>query len=259
MGAPLLQVKNLCKDFGGLRALSEVSFEIYEDEILGLIGPNGAGKSTLIRCITSVLKPTQGTVRFRGQDITGMAISDVVNMGIASTAQIVKPFRRLPVISNVMVSCLCPRIRRTGDWVKTVELRARDALEFCGIADLALERASVLSHGDLKRLELARAVATEPELLLLDEPFGGLNQAETTLIAKSLRRLHKGGRFGRLHSEGPSMLIVEHKLADLMKIVDRVVVIDAGRVIAIGPPEEIVRNPEVVKAYIGKEEGQLVS
>ena len=259
MGAPLLQVENLCKDFGGLRALNEVSFEIYEDEILGLIGPNGAGKSTLIRCITSVLKPTQGTVRFRGKNVTGLPISDVVNMGIASTAQIVKPFRRLPVISNVMVSCLCPRIRRTGDWVKTVELRARDALEFCGIVDLSLERASVLSHGDLKRLELARAIATEPEILLLDEPFGGLNQTETTLIAKSLRRLHKGGRFGRLHSEGPSMLIVEHKLADLMKIVDRVVVIDAGRVLAIGPPEEIVRNPEVVKAYIGKEEGQLVS
>jgi branched-chain amino acid transport system ATP-binding protein len=106
---------------------------------------------------------------------------------------------------------------------------------------------------------LARAVATEPELLLLDEPFGGLNQAETTLIAKSLRRLHKGGRFGRLHSEGPSMLIVEHKLADLMKIVDRVIVIDLGRVIAVGPPQEIVRNPEVVRAYIGKEKGQLVS
>jgi len=143
--------------------------------------------------------------------------------------------------------------------VKSVELRARDALEFCGIADLALESASVLSHGDLKRLELARAIATEPELLLLDEPFGGLNQAETTLIAKSLRRLHKGGRFGRLHSEGPSMLIVEHKLADLMKIVDRVIVIDLGRIIAVGTPEEIVRNREVVKAYIGKEEGQLVS
>lgn len=259
MGTPLLRVENVSKHFGGLRALSDVSFEIWDDEIVGLIGPNGAGKSTLIRVITSVLKPTGGTVRFKGRDITGKPIWDIVNMGIGSTSQIVKPFRRLPVISNVMVSCLCPRIRRTGDWVKTVELRARDALEFCGIADLAMERASVLSHGDLKRLELARAIATEPNLLLLDEPFGGLNQAETTLIAKSLRRLHKGGRFGRLHSEGPSMLIVEHKLADLMKIVDRVIVIDLGRVIAVGTPEEIVRVPKVVKAYIGKEEGQLVS
>jgi len=259
MGTPLLRVEDVGKNFGGLSALSNITFDIGDDEMVGLIGPNGAGKSTLIRIITSVLKPTYGTVKFKGRDITGLPISDIVNMGIASTAQIVKPFRRLPVISNAMVSCLCPRIRRTGDWVKSVELRARDALEFCGIADLALESASVLSHGDLKRLELARAIATEPELLLLDEPFGGLNQAETTLIAKSLRRLHKGGRFGRLHSEGPSMLIVEHKLADLMKIVDRVIVIDLGRIIAVGTPEEIVRNREVVKAYIGKEEGQLVS
>jgi len=259
MGTPLLRVEDVGKNFGGLSALSDITFDIGDDEMVGLIGPNGAGKSTLIRIITSVLKPTYGTVKFKGRDITGLPISDIVNMGIASTAQIVKPFRRLPVISNAMVSCLCPRIRRTGDWVKSVELRARDALEFCGIADLALESASVLSHGDLKRLELARAIATEPELLLLDEPFDGLNQAETTLIAKSLRRLHKGGRFGRLHSEGPSMLIVEHKLADLMKIVDRVIVIDLGRIIAVGTPEEIVRNREVVKAYIGKEEGQLVS
>jgi len=125
-------------------------------------------------------------------------------------------------------------------------------LEFCGIGDLALEPANVLSHGDLKRLELAKAIATEPELLLLDEPFGGLNPAETTLIAKSLRRLHKGGRFGRLHSEGPAMMIVEHKLSELMKIVDRVVVVNFGRVIAIGSPQEIVSNQDVIEAYIGK-------
>jgi branched-chain amino acid transport system ATP-binding protein len=157
-----------------------------------------------------------------------------------------------------MVSCLCSRAKRKGDWVKTVEIRARDALEFCGIADLALEPASVLSHGDLKRLELARAIATEPEFLMLDEPFGGLSPAETTLIAKSLKRLHKGGRFGRLHSEGPAMLIVEHKLSDLMKIVDRVIVVNFGQIICIGTPEEVVKNKEVVEAYIGQEVNHLV-
>jgi branched-chain amino acid transport system ATP-binding protein len=223
--------------------------------MIGLIGPNGAGKTTLIRLITGILKPTSGTVELKGEDITGQAIWEIVNKGIGSTFQVVKPFRNLPVIANVMVSCLSSRVKRKGDWVKTVELRARDALEFCGIA----ETASVLSHGDLKRLELARAIATEPELLLLDEPFGGLNPAETTLIAKSLKRLHKGGRFGRLHSEGPAMLIVEHKLSDLMKIVDRVIVLNFGRIIAIGSPEEIVRNKEVVEAYIGKEGRHLVS
>ena len=192
-------------------------------------------------------------------EVADASTSKIVNMGLALTFQVVKPFRNLPVFANVMVSCLSKRSKRKGEWVKTVELRARDALEFCGIADLAKEPAAVLSHGDLKRLELARAIATEPELILLDEPFGGLNPAETTLIAKSLKRLHKGGRFGRLHSEGPAMLIVEHKLSELMKIVDKVIVINFGEVLAIGTPEEIVNNKKVVEAYIGKEVSRIVS
>lgn len=259
MITPFLEIENLTKSFGGLRAINQVSFKIGKDEMVGLIGPNGSGKTTLIRLITAILKPTSGIVRFKEEDITGRGISEIVNKGIASTFQIVKPFRQLPVFANVMVSCLCPRARRTRDWIKTVELRVRDALEFCGIADLGLEPASVLSHGDLKRLELARAVATEPELLLLDEPFGGLNPAETMLIAKSLKRLHKGGRFGRLHSEGPAMLIAEHKLSELMEIVDRVIVINFGQIIAIGTPEEVIRNKEVIEAYIGKRMHRLVS
>ena len=253
MAEPFLVVENLTKTFGGLHALSDISFEIKRDEMVGLIGPNGAGKTTTIRMMTSILKPTSGQVSFKGEIITDLPTAEIINKGIAATSQIVKPFRHLPVISNVMVSCLCPRAKRKGEWVKTVELRAKDALEFCGIGDLALEPASVLSHGDLKRLELARAIATEPELLFLDEPFGGLSPAETTLIAKSLKRLHKGGRFGRLHSEGPAMLIVEHKLSELMKIVDRVIVINFGEILAVGTPDEIISNKEVIEAYIGKE------
>ena len=259
MSEPFFEVKGLTKDFGGLRAVNKVDFHIGRDEMVGLIGPNGAGKSTIIRLISSILKPSSGDVSFKGKVISGRATSDVVNMGIASTFQVVKPFRHLPVLANVMVACLCPRAKRKGDWVKTVEIRAQNALEFCGISDLALEPASVLSHGDLKRLELARAIATEPELLLLDEPFGGLNPAETSLIAGSLKRLHKGGRFGRLHSEGPAMLIVEHKLSELMRIVDRVVVINFGEVLDIGTPDEIVKNKKVIEAYIGKEVSDLVS
>ena len=253
MSPPLLEVRNLVKEFGELRAVDDVSFTIGSEEMVGLIGPNGAGKSTLIRLITGILKPTSGKVFFKGEEITGQPIHKTVNMGLASTFQIVKPFRHLPVVANVMVPCLCGRSRRKGEWVKTVELRARDALEFCGISDLALEPASVLSHGDLKRLELARAIATEPDLLLLDEPFGGLNPAETRLVAKSLKRLHKGGRFGRLHSEGPAMMIVEHKLTELMPIVDRVIVLSFGQILAMGTPQEVVANKEVVRAYIGKE------
>jgi branched-chain amino acid transport system ATP-binding protein len=256
---PLLEVNSLTKDFGGLRANHDISFEIGHQEMVGLIGPNGAGKTTLIRCIMGILKPTSGIVKFKGEEITGKPTYKIVNRGMAATFQVVKPFRRLPVGANVLVPVLSPRGKKAGDWVKTAEQRAADALEFCGISDLKLEPASVLSHGDLKRLEIARAIATEPELLILDEPLGGLNPAETSLITRSIKRLNKGGRFGRLHSEGPAMLIVEHKLSDLMKIVDRIIVVQLGQLIAMGPPQEVVRNKEVIEAYIGKGVDKLVS
>ena len=251
MTARLLEVENLTKSFGGLAAVDNISFQINQGEIVGLIGPNGAGKTTVVRLLVSILKSDSGRVRFRGKDITRYRTCEIINEGLAITHQIVKPFRHLPVISNVMVSCLAPRSKRRGEWIKTVEQRASDALEFCGISDLALEAAATLSHGDLKRLELAKAISTEPDLLILDEPFGGLNPAETNLIVTSLRRLHRGGRFGRLHSEGPTMLIIEHKLGDLMKLVDRVIVLQLGRVIADGVPEEVMKNKEVVEAYLG--------
>ena len=257
--ASFFEVENLTKRFGGLTALNKVSFQIAKDEIVGLIGPNGSGKTTLIRCILGILKPDTGRVQFKEENVTRQSTWSIVNRGIAGTFQVVKPFRRLPVIANVMVGCLCPRARRSGEWVKRLEIKARDALEFCGIADLAMEPASILSHGDLKRLEMARAVATEPELLLLDEPFGGLNPAETDLLAKSIKRLHQGGRFGRLHVEGPAVLIVEHKLPDLMKIVDRIVVLNFGQLIAQGTPKEVVGNKQVQEAYLGKKVFQLAS
>ena len=258
MSKPFFEIKDLTKIFNRLTAVQDASFHIDRNEIVGLIGPNGAGKTTTIRMIAGLLKPNAGSVIFKGRDISKKGTADIVNEGLAMTNQVVKPFRRLPVFANVMVPCLSSRAKRRGDWVKTVEIRARDALEFCGIADLALEAASTLSHGDLKRLELARAIATEPELLLLDEPFGGLNPAETALIIRSLKRLHKGGRFGRLHSEGPAMLVVEHKLTELMKMVDRVVVLNFGQIIAAGTPEEVINNKKVIEAYIGKKGGKFV-
>ena len=252
MAAPFLEVNGITKSFGGLKAVSDVTFSMNRDEIIGLIGPNGAGKTTLLRLITGFLKPETGSINFKAKSITRMKTWDIVNMGIAGTFQNMRPFRRLPIIANVMVSCLSPRSMKRGEWVKRVEAKAMDALEFSGISDMALEKASTLSQGDLKRLEVARAIATEPELLLLDEPFGGLSPAETDLMAKSIHRLHKGGRFGRLHSEGPAMIIIEHKLQQLMKIVDRVIVLNFGTMVADGLPEIVCADKHVIECYLGE-------
>ncbi len=252
MGQAFLEIDGLFKNFGGLRAVDNVSFSMNRDQILGLIGPNGAGKTTLVRLIIGILRPDSGSIRFKGKNVIGLKTWDIINLGIACTFQNMRPFRRLPIIANVMVSCLCPRAMKRGEWVKRVEAKALDALEFAGISDMSLEKASTLSQGDLKRLEVARAIATEPELLILDEPFGGLSPAETDLMAKSIKRLHKGGRFGRLHSEGPAMIIIEHKLQQLMKIVDRIIVLNYGIIIADGTPEEVVNDKEVVESYLGE-------
>jgi branched-chain amino acid transport system ATP-binding protein len=252
MNQPFLELDGLIKDFGGLRAVNHVSFSMTRNEMVGLIGPNGAGKSTLVRLISGILKPDSGRIYFKGKNIVRLKTWDIINLGIACTFQNMRPFRRLPIIANVMVSCLSPRAMKRGEWVKRVEAKALDALEFAGISDMSLEKASTLSQGDLKRLEVARAVATEPELLLLDEPFGGLSPAETDLMSKSINRLHKGGRFGRLHSEGPAMIIIEHKLQQLMKIVDRIIVLNYGEVIADGTPDEVVNDKEVIESYLGE-------
>ncbi len=240
---PLLEVENLTKRFGGLTAVKNVSFKVDEGEIVGLIGPNGAGKTTLFGLISGFLRSDSGTITFKGEDITGLEPHKIVNKGIARTFQVVRPFRHLPTIANVMVSCLSPRASRRLEWLKSPERKALDMLELVGLSEMMLEPAENLSHGDLKRLEVARALATEPDLLLLDEPFSGLNPIETDFLTKSIQRLHL---------DGYTMIIVEHKLQALMKLVKRVMVLHYGEKIAEGNPEEIAKNEKVIEVYMGR-------
>jgi branched-chain amino acid transport system ATP-binding protein len=241
----LLQIENLTKRFGGLSAVDNVSFYIDEGEIVGIIGPNGAGKTTLFNLISGFLKADSGVVKLKGENITGAAPHEIVNKGIARTFQVVRPFRHLPVIANVMVALRSPRGSRKIEWIKTFERKALDMLEDVGLTELMLEPAENIGHGDLKRLEMARALATEPDLLMLDEPFGGLNPLETDFLTKSIQRIH-------LDHPTRGIVIVEHKLYALMKIVKRVIVLHQGRKIAEGKPEEIAKNNEVIEVYMGK-------
>jgi branched-chain amino acid transport system ATP-binding protein len=246
------EVKNLTKRFGSLVAVDNVSFKLDRKEILGIIGPNGAGKTTLINLITNLIKPSSGKVFFKGEDITGLPPHKIVNKGIARTFQVPRPFSNLPLISNVRVAALSARASKAGEWIKRDVIRAKDALEFMGIDDKALEKTSTLSHGELKRLDIAVAISTQPELILLDEPFSGLTTSEAELFEKSIKLLRRGGRFGRLHTEGMSLIVIEHKTKHLMNIADRVIMLHSGKIFAEGLPEEIANNERVIELYLGK-------
>ncbi|MEM3725903.1 MAG: ABC transporter ATP-binding protein [Candidatus Bathyarchaeia archaeon] len=239
----LLEVENLTKRFGGLVAVNNVSFQVDEGEIIGIIGPNGAGKTTLFNLITGYLKPNSGKVRLRGEDITGLPPNKIANKGLVRTFQIVRPFRHLPTIANILVALQSYRGRKRIEWIKTSERKAMEMLEDVGLSEMMLEPAENLSYGDLKRLEIARAMALEPEIVLLDEPFGGLNPIETEYMIKSIQRMHL---------DGHTMVIVEHKLHALMKLVKRILVMHYGELIAEGTPEEIAKNQKVIEVYLGK-------
>ena len=237
-GTPLMRVQNLSKNFGGLRAVSDVSFEIAEGEILGIIGPNGAGKTTLFNLLNGVLPPSSGTATLAGETMIGKKVHQVCRMGVGRTFQVVRSFPRLPLIDNVMVGAY-------GAGVTDQEAAdaAIHALHRTGLADLAGVEAGNLTNKQLRLMELARALAGRPRLLLLDETLAGLGREECDDILNVLQRLR---------DEGMTIGIIEHTMHAMLRIADRFVVLDHGAVLASGPPREVVEDRTVIEAYLGK-------
>ena len=249
----MLQLKNVSKNFGGLPALSDVSFDVPKGKLTALIGPNGAGKSTMINCMTGVLEPSSGKIVFQQQLISKLPAYKISRLGISRTFQNLKIFPRLTVLENiltglsteggdsmVMAMLRLPYLRHQE---RQLKLRAMAALDRFGLTDKANWPAGVLAYGDKKRVELARATVGNPQLILLDEPVAGLNAEETATVAEQLRLLR---------STGHTMLLVEHDMDLVMEIADQVVVLDSGKCIATGTPDEVRNNPLVLEAYLGR-------
>jgi branched-chain amino acid transport system ATP-binding protein len=238
----ILEVKNLTKKFGGLTAVNDANFEIQRGEMIGLIGPNGAGKTTLFHLISGFEKPNSGTVLFNGVDVTGKKPHQIVNLGMIRTFQIVRSFRYLSLLDNISVACLSPRGKEAFG-SSGIDEAASSILSSVGLVDKARLPPAILPHGDLRKLEIGKALGTNPEMLLLDEPFSGLAYEEKEGITKLIKRLSE---------EGVTIFLTGHVLRELMTLVPRVIAMHQGRLIAEGSPEEVANNRIVLEAYLGR-------
>ena len=246
--SPLLKISGLYKNFGGVQAIDDLNFEVAEGELLGMIGPNGSGKTTAVNLITGFVKPTEGEVNYRGKNITGWAPYKIVRLGIARTFQMVKPFYQLPAYKNMIIPLYSPRVKQLiGGKYGDRDAVALDLLEEVGFerdAFVAYKVASALPQGYLKRLELAKAIALRPDVIILDELFSGLSLAEVASIVPIIEKL-------RL--QGKTIIMIEHRLKELFRIADRIIALNFGQKIADGQASDVMDSPEVKNAYLGSE------
>jgi branched-chain amino acid transport system ATP-binding protein len=240
---PILEVKNLNKRFGGIVAVKDFDLRIEKGEIIGLIGPNGAGKTTLFNLITGFLKPDSGTIHFKDRNITKLKPHKIANMGLVRTFQLIKPFKKMLAIENVAIGYYSDRFKKERK--EDIPKKAFNTLKRVGInPPETYKLAASLSHGYSRRLDIARALVLEPEILLLDEPFGGLGTKESNLLTPLINKLQK--------EDNLTLVIIEHKMRQLMKIAKKLVVMQFGEKIAEGSCSEVANNPKVCEAYLGK-------
>jgi len=244
----LLGVSGLYKNFGGVQAILDLNFEIAEGELLGMIGPNGSGKTTAVNLITGFVKPSEGNIHYRGKNITGWPPYKIVRLGIARTFQMVKPFYQLPAYKNMIIPLYSPRVKKmVGGKYGDRNAVALDLLEEVGFerdAFVAYKSASVLPQGYLKRLELAKAIALQPDLIILDELFSGLSLAEVASIVPIIEKLRQ---------QGKTIIMIEHRLKELFRIADRIIALNYGQKIADGQAADVMESQEVKNAYLGSE------
>jgi len=249
-GAPILEIEGLSKHFGGVKAVDQVSFTVDQGDVVGIIGPNGSGKTTLVNCITGFQKPTAGKVRFRGRDITGMPPHKIADLGINRTFQIMRPYFSMPAYKNLVIPLSSPRAKRVGGGRhgdrNTVAVDILEELGFERDSRVPYKLAGTLPTGYLKRLELGRCLALRPELILCDEVFSGLSASEIGSLVPLLQKLN---------AQGITLIMIEHRLAELFRVANRVVALSYGEKVTEGEPAAVMNHPKVREAYMGSEEG----